>query len=122
MTGREIKIIRHDIMTAPSLAAWLRRLADQIDQQHSFRFDGLPIMIANQVQVRQSYTKEGLANEYALTLSWDEEFGDQAKLAGEGDRQGEAEEPVDLPDAEEVPTTPLDLPGSDEQPGIRSRG
>lgn len=122
MTGREIKIKRHDIMTAPSLAAWLRRLADQIDQQHSFRFDGLPIMIANQVQVRQSYTKEGLANEYALTLSWDEEFGDQAKLAGEGDRQGEAEEPVDLPDAEEVPTTPLDLPGSDEQPGIRSRG
>ncbi|TCP55627.1 hypothetical protein EV586_103280 [Tumebacillus sp. BK434] len=122
MSGTEIKIKRRDIMTAQGAADLLRRLADQIEEQHSFSFDGLRVMIANQVQVRQDYKKEGLAHDYTLTLSWDEELGDQFKIDGDKSKRPADVDQEDLPDSDhDVPPPPLDLPGTDDQPDIRSR-
>ncbi|ASS76352.1 hypothetical protein CIG75_16275 [Tumebacillus algifaecis] len=122
MSGTEIKIKRRDIMTAQSVADLLRRLADQIEEQHSFNFDGTPVMIANQVQVRQDYKKAGLEHKYALSLYWEEEFVDQFKLGGNENKRDVEHDQEDLPDTEdEVPPPPLDLPGTDDHPGIRGR-
>lgn len=122
MSGTEIKIKRRDIMTAQSVADLLRRMADSIEEQHSFSFDGLPIMIANQVQVRQDYKKDGLEHKYELTLSWDEELVDQFKIDGDKSKRPAQEDGDDLHDSDDnVPPPPLDLPGADDQPGIRSR-
>jgi hypothetical protein len=120
MSGSEIKIKRRDIMTARGVADLLRRLADQIEKQHSFTIDGLPVMMANQVSVRQEYKKDGFEHIYRLTLSWDEELVDQAKIDGNRNQTTADEDALDLPETEDVPTTPIDLPGPEDQPGIRS--
>ncbi len=114
MRRSEIKIKRQDLMSAPSIATLLRKMADQLEAEHLFRFDEFPVTLANQVHVHQKFEKKGRENLYKLTLLWDEELADQTKLDDE-DRD-------ELPDENDLPPPPLDLPGPEgEQPRLSNK-
>jgi adenylate kinase family enzyme len=126
MKNSEIKIKQRDLMSAQRVAELFRRIADQIEKDHTFVLDGYPITIASQVRVRQEFKKEHRECTYSLKLSWEEELADQPNLDDEsGSEEADVEQDHehdrdgdDLPEPG-VPSTPLDLPGSEDRPRIR---
>ncbi|HEU4963518.1 MAG TPA: hypothetical protein VFV52_06620 [Bacilli bacterium] len=118
MSRSEIKVKRRDGMSVQEVAALLRRMAEQIEAEHTFALDGLPVMIGSRLVVERKYKKEGKKHAFRLDLEWDEEWVDQMKLEEDEDEADDSdfdEEEDDLPEGE-VPTHPLDLPGSEDAP------
>lgn len=117
MKGSEIKIKRRDLMSPGSVAAMLRRMADQIETDRTFSLDGLPIALGNLLSVRQEYKKERREHTFLLRLSWEEELADQAKLDDDPDEDDLDEQtPLSEPG---VPTTPLEMPGFEHRARTR---
>jgi hypothetical protein len=117
MSGSEIKIKRRDLMSPQSVVSMLRKMADQIESEHTFSLDGLPIALGNLIVVRQEYKKEGREHAFVLKLAWEEELADQAKL---DDSPEAAEDDIStpLPDGG-VPQPPLELPGMEHRARTR---
>lgn len=118
MKGSEIKIKRRDLMSPGSVAAMLRRMADQIETDRTFSLDGLPIALGNLLSVRQEYKKERREHTYVLKVVWEEELADQPKLDDEPD-EDDLEDRPHLPEPG-VPTTPLEMPGFEHRARPRS--
>ncbi|MGZ4106577.1 MAG: hypothetical protein ACXVC1_06085 [Tumebacillaceae bacterium] len=110
MRGSEIKIKRRDVMSPQSVMNLLRKMADQIETEHTFSLDGLPIVLGNLLAVRQEYKKEGREHSFVLRLAWQEELADQAKLDDEPEAESVDDVTASLPDGS-VPQPPLEMPG-----------
>ena len=110
MKSSEIKIKRRDVLSVQEVAALLRRMADQIETGHTLTLDGLQVILAHQLVVRQSYRKECGENQFELKLTWDDELPEHPNLAGDPEEAGEESGEHDrLPDP-----PPLDFPGEGE--------